>query len=374
MANQFSVTPLGGQSPLQGLGMLSAGLEQKRATEEAEAEKMRRAELITQAQRVMSGGDPAAIAEFSLANPELGRQLQQAVGYKNEATRENMRSSMREIIAGADPEEVITRRIDMVTNQGGDPSDSVRELEIYRADPEGYKAKVEAAYAFEDPEGYKSYRTTIPEQMTEYQTKDLELKTINTGIRQQEAALRRLEQQIKREGDDIKREELELKVQERKDKLNALNKDRDIAQTEREVVGENAITGFDRSLGVIDEIYNHPSLDAAVGVKGPSAYLPGTDTQEVISLIETLQSQSFLNEVEKMKGLGALTEREGAALTTAVGSLNRDMSEKAFKRSLDRIRGYFEQAKENTKKKYSVSSATETPAETTVTTVDWSDL
>ncbi len=163
MANQFSVTPLGGQSPLQGLGMLAQGLEQKKAEEAAEAEKVRRGELMTQAQRVMATGDPNAIAEFSLANPEIGQQLQSAVGYKSDATRQNMRDSMREIIAGGDPEEVISKRINMVTAQGGDPSDSVRELEVYRADPEGYTSKVEAAYAFEDPEGYKSYRTTLPE-------------------------------------------------------------------------------------------------------------------------------------------------------------------------------------------------------------------
>jgi len=159
--------------------------------------------------------------------------------------------------------------------------------------------------------------------------------------------VQRLGQAAASETNELRRQELELKLQEKRGQLESAKRD-------KEVAGKGALATFDRAISTIDEIKNSSGFSAAVGVPGVTAYMPGTAAKETQGLIESLKSQAFLAEVEKMKGLGALTEREGAALTSAVGSLQLDMPEAAFKRSLDRIEDYFRAGKSRISEKYNV--------------------
>lgn len=68
--------------------------------------------------------------------------------------------------------------------------------------------------------------------------------------------------------------------------------------------------------------------------------------------IETLKSQVFLTQVEKMRGLGALTDFEGKKLETAIASLDLDMGEKEMMRNLAIIHDSTKLAEERLGTKY----------------------
>lgn len=75
-------------------------------------------------------------------------------------------------------------------------------------------------------------------------------------------------------------------------------------------------------------------------------------TKEFERDLETLQSQVFLSQVSQMKGLGALTEMEGAKLESSIANLSLDMDEATMKRNLALIYDYMNRAEKRLETKY----------------------
>lgn len=198
------------------------------------------------------------------------------------------------------------------------------------------------------------------------------LRTESKGATPQQAqalTLKQLETQERTLDRQLARETNELKKQELEQKLANAKQEKVKAESQAKFEADNAIATFDNSLQTIDRIENAPGFNAAVGFRLPVVdSLPGGEAQEVIGLIETLQSQNFLNQIEKMKGLGALSNAEGEKVAAAIGSLNRDMSEKAFKRSLGQIREFLNKGKQAAMKKYGVDKQEQSNV------IDWSSL
>lgn len=65
--------------------------------------------------------------------------------------------------------------------------------------------------------------------------------------------------------------------------------------------------------------------------------IPGTDEQAFAQKLETLKSQVFLTQVEKMKGMGALTDMEGQRLEKSIASLDADLDPKTLQANLKNI-------------------------------------
>lgn len=158
--NPFYVDPFGGygQSIVQGLSGLGAVLGDRQRLKQQEAEKQK---MLAEAQEIFASNDPNRIAEFSLRAPQFAEQVSQAVKFKNDATKRNMTDSMRRILAGEDPEQVIIERAQMVQEQGGDPIDTLQELDVYRQDPQGYAQQVARSYALLDPQGFIAFRQAM---------------------------------------------------------------------------------------------------------------------------------------------------------------------------------------------------------------------
>ena len=62
--------------------------------------------------------------------------------------------------------------------------------------------------------------------------------------------------------------------------------------------------------------------------------------------LESFNAKTFLTNVAQMKGLGALTEAEGAKLTAAAGAVRKDMSEQALRKNLLTMKEGMEKAKQ----------------------------
>jgi hypothetical protein len=65
-----------------------------------------------------------------------------------------------------------------------------------------------------------------------------------------------------------------------------------------------------------------------------AALIPGTDAKDFRAKVDTLKSQQFLNQAKDLKGMGALSDAEGARIERAVASLDTDQSPQAFSNAL----------------------------------------
>lgn len=156
MANPFTVQPLGG---LQNIQMIGQGMQGIAQNVQADREKQRREALMQQAAEIMDRGNPREIAQFSMQNPEIGESMLGGIKFANEATKANLRDSMQRVIAGEDPVQVLQERVQMVQSQGGDASDSMRELQLAQQDPEAYRQQVEQVFAMSYPREYEAFKS-----------------------------------------------------------------------------------------------------------------------------------------------------------------------------------------------------------------------
>lgn len=104
--------------------------------------------------------------------------------------------------------------------------------------------------------------------------------------------------------------------------------------TDDKEAAKNAIVSTDRAIASAQELLQHPGRQAATGKSFPLGYVWGTDAYDFGAKLETLKAQVWLPEVEKMKGMGALSNAEGAKLTAAFQSLDPKMTEEGFYKSL----------------------------------------
>jgi hypothetical protein len=117
------------------------------------------------------------------------------------------------------------------------------------------------------------------------------------------------------------------------------------AQTAQVDKQAQAATAQD-SLELINSVLNSDSLESVTGmIQGrlPAMSQSGTD---LVTRIEQLQGQAFLQAFESLKGGGAITEREGQAATNAIARLNRAQSAEAFREGLRDLQEIYQRAVE----------------------------
>ncbi|MFW1767161.1 hypothetical protein [Acinetobacter bereziniae] len=78
-------------------------------------------------------------------------------------------------------------------------------------------------------------------------------------------------------------------------------------------------------------------LNSTAGGYGIAAKIPGSPQKKFASQIETLQSQVFLNQIAKMRGLGALTDAEGQRLATSIANLDINLDPTTLQSNLTEI-------------------------------------
>jgi hypothetical protein len=118
----------------------------------------------------------------------------------------------------------------------------------------------------------------------------------------------------------------------------------------RAVLDEN-LAQADSSISIIDRLLEHPGREISTGLSSILPTIAGTDAADFEALVSRLQSQTFLEGFEKLKGGGTITETEGIKAETALANLSTRQSEEQFVRSLKDLRDVFEAAKERARKK-----------------------
>ena len=176
---------------------------------------------------------------------------------------------------------------------------------------------------------------------------------------------------------DLKREENNLKKRELEQKLEDAKVERDDKIRKRVSDANTAFANFDNFLNTADRALAGWEKDKSgkIDIKRPKGYVESAtgpistrlptlsqDTADFEEQIESLKSQAFLSQVEKMKGLGALTEREGSALTAALTNLNLRQSPEQLGRNLLEAQRLILKGREEAARKYGVSAAPDRPA------------
>ena len=117
------------------------------------------------------------------------------------------------------------------------------------------------------------------------------------------------------------------------------------ADVVREAAKPGQLASFDTMLGTLNRLAKHPGLERSVGGYSAFPTMPGSDSANFQSELDTFQSQAFLPMVAQLKGMGALSDAEGKKITAAVGALNTKMSATAMRESIARITADMEAAR-----------------------------
>lgn len=171
---------------------------------------------------------------------------------------------------------------------------------------------------------------------------DIEISKINARIAAGNLAL-------SRETNALKREELGLKIQEMRDKRDEVVRDRVASAAE-------ARGTIDNILSTAQMVMNTPKdvVGAAAGpvsAKTPTLRQATADFEE---LINTMKSQTFLAQVNRMKNLGTLSDAEGAKLEKGLASLELRQSPERLMSNVAEIHRLMTKARERLVIKYGV--------------------
>lgn len=127
-----------------------------------------------------------------------------------------------------------------------------------------------------------------------------------------------------------------------------------------------AETTTNRAVRMLDELEKHPGFSDGVGFivgRLPALTPKAADFRE---RVEQMDAMVFGDAVEVMRGLGALTDKEGPRITAARARLKTAKSEDDFRTALKDIREVFKDGIENMRRKAGQSAA---PAETSTPAV-----
>lgn len=335
MANPYYIQPVDLSAPISGLFNKMAAVDKRRAMEEKQAA------LANQASQIYQSGTNDELASFLIQNPQMQSSIAGADKILNERTRQSKLEAARNIALGANPQSELEMSAQIISGEGGDPSDT---LAMKQQPYEVQKQAAEKVWASLDPQGYKAWSSSQPERMTEYQTATIESKKIDQELRREENAIKRDQNRLKRETDELKKQQLEQDIQQRQQKAEQLKRDKFKGY-------EDSLITIDDTVNTIDRLLAPDSgLESATGIGANFPTVSGSDAANFEAQLETLQSQAFLSQVEKLRGLGALSENEGKKLSSAIGSLSIDMSDKALRRELERIKSTLDKAKSNLEK------------------------
>lgn len=177
------------------------------------------------------------------------------------------------------------------------------------------------------------------------------------GVSQQNARIAAANAQIAREGNQIKRQELGLKLEEMKQKRD------EVIRTKTSEI-ESARGDMDNFLNTADRVLKTP-MSVIGSAAGPiSARMPtlSQDTADFEALVETMGSQAFMSQIPKMKGTGALSEKEGEKLQSSLQNLSLKQSPERLVENVKEAQRLILKARKNLADKYGVpESVPDTP-------------
>ena len=129
------------------------------------------------------------------------------------------------------------------------------------------------------------------------------------------------------------------------------------------------VAAADETLGFIDEVRNHPGLDAGTGMSSMFNAVPGTSGYDFQNRVNQLLSGGFLTAIDQLRGMGALSNAEGQTATRAISRMDTATSKEEFLAALDDYERVVKQGRER-----AAGKLTEAPPSGAVSTPSTNDL
>lgn len=349
MANQFSVTPLGGLDVgAKMTSVIEGGRKQHRIKQMRE-----------KAPEIFSTGDPSQIANFMVEYPEMAQTMERATGVQDAGHKQQIVDMAKGLLTpGADPKEVIAQYSNTLQQSGRDPKMAVSMLSKIMTDP-----------AQADEMGRKLLAIHSPAEFTAYQKATM----AGAGVDKGTANIQdwNYYQKIKRTNP----QEAELFAKQvgiTTDRVSGLkpttamqNIDRwsameegpsktafgrmigvdpkksmadQVKQAERVDTMVTALDGAQGTLDMVNTIFdNDKYIDALTGFRGATPFaVPGGTGYDAQVAFDQFKDSLTMDNLGKMKGV--LTDKDMAIIRSASAGINPGMSKKAFVRQLNKIK------------------------------------
>lgn len=353
--------------------------------------------------KVSANPNPSAVAQLMVKYPQLSEQFKRgydALGTEQQKSKVNMASSAyASLLAGDNDTAVATLKgygeayRNSGMTQDADATDHMAEL--IRLHPE--VAKTTAGIYLASAMGPDKFQETFSKLESERRERDLEPSKLSeaqsaarTAATKADFAQSDAVMDLQKKGwdiykiqEDVKvarennriaalkaaadKETNDLKRQELQDKLKDAQLARDQAVRDKTTAVETTRGTIDNSLSTIDRVLKNPSLNDVLGSleggwAGAAKNVFSDEAQNAIADIDTMKSQAFLTQLQKLKdasstgasGLGALSEQEGERLINGIQSLSRKQGEKQFTDNLNEIQRLLLKTRKNITTKYGV--------------------
>lgn len=135
---------------------------------------------------------------------------------------------------------------------------------------------------------------------------------------------------------------------------------------ERATSASSDIQAGQNALDILNQIEKHPGIDLGTGATSLANRVPGTTGYDFQNIVEQAKSGAFLSAIQQMRGLGALSNTEGAAATSAITRMDTATSKDAFLKALGDYRKIVQQgidrAQKNIKAPTDAESTQQAPA------------
>jgi len=161
-------------------------------------------------------------------------------------------------------------------------------------------------------------------------------------INKENARIAALNAAIARETNTLKRQELEQKIKD-------AQVTRDAAAREQTATFNSQVADIDNFLNTAERVKQTPKniIESATGPISSRLPTTNADVADFESLVETLGSQVFIAQIPKIKGAGALSEKEGDKLQASVQNLGLKQSPARLIENVNEAVRLMEKARKN---------------------------
>lgn len=315
--NPFYVDPTGGvdtssayQNLISGMGQLGQKLQQDR---QANASAARNKEATQAVSSAIQSGDPTKIAQTMLQYPEMANITDKVMNYKRAATKENMKTSMQDILSNPDNiDQTFQNRIALIKKEGGDPSDTEKAYEEYKEDPAGFLKNTENAYAVHFPKEALAYQQAKaagePKQMTPYQKAQINLQKQDQDIQKQQLDIQRQKAKYAQEENETKRKQMSVQLEQQQQKLEASKQKQQQTKQQAASMKQTSLDLTGEAYKLANDIASSDDLSDITGTVKSRLFTFRDSSQDLINKAQRLDSLLTKDNLKLMSGV--LTDRD----------------------------------------------------------------
>lgn len=371
-----------GQALLEGLQIGGAirGMRQQRQQEE-EAVALRE-KYKADLQKAMQSRNPQAWLDLAAMYPEQGRSFREQAAAMNEQQQKNefligsqaLNALNRGDVGAA--RMIVDQQIEAAQNSGGDVSGLQAMRGALDTDPSIVQGQLSAVLSTINPKDFeklvaapylsaremattdearsKAETAAVAARFAESQAAadlakagwDIAQIQQNMGVQRANQEIAVLEADLKRTTDELQQEELRLRIAEAERK-------RDQTVNDARFAAEAAYADFSIGLSNVQSILETPMpvIESATGPVDQMVFTYREDTADFEEKINSLKSQAFTAQVEKLRGFGGLTDTEGKRLESLAGSLELRQSPQQLLSTVRKIESLMNNGLEKARKK-----------------------